>query len=65
MKSEEAKKIADNALEQLSAALKAGKSEQLTRYLSMLARLHRYSFGNVLMIADQRPDATHVAGFNA
>lgn len=65
MKSEEAKKIADNALQQLSDALKSGKSEQLTRYLSMLARFHRYSFGNVLMIADQRPDATHVAGFNA
>lgn len=50
MKAEEAKKIADQALEQLSEALSQGKSEQLTRYLAMLARFHRYSFGNILLI---------------
>jgi len=65
MKAEEAKKIVDQALEQLSEALGQGKSEQLTRYLAMLARFHRYSFGNVLLILSQKPDATHVAGFNA
>jgi len=65
MKAEEAKKIADQALEQLTDALNRGKSEQLTRYLAMLAKFHRYSFGNVLMILAQMPDATHVAGFGA
>jgi len=64
MKAEEAKKIADAALTQLSESLKQGKSEELTRYLAMLARFHRYSFGNVMLILFQRPDATHVAGFN-
>ncbi|MFT3686413.1 MAG: ArdC-like ssDNA-binding domain-containing protein [Phycisphaerales bacterium] len=63
MKAEDAKKIADNALEQLAASLKAGKSEQLTRYLAAMGRFHRYSFGNILLIACQRPDASHVAGF--
>jgi hypothetical protein len=64
VKAEDAKKIADSALEQFAQSLKAGKSEQLTRYLSAMGRFHRYSWGNVLMIACQRPDATQVAGFN-
>lgn len=65
MKAEHVKAIADQALQQLAEALQNGRSEQLTRYLSMMARFHRYSFGNVLMILSQRPDATHVAGFHA
>ncbi|HMQ17094.1 MAG TPA: ArdC-like ssDNA-binding domain-containing protein, partial [Phycisphaerae bacterium] len=64
MKAEQAKKIADQALEQLADALAHGKSEALTRYLAMLAKFHKYSFGNVLMILSQKPDATHVAGFH-
>ncbi|OWY73119.1 hypothetical protein B7486_01870 [cyanobacterium TDX16] len=64
MKAEQAKKVADQALEQLSQALAAGRSEELTRYLSMLAKFHKYSFGNVMLILSQMPDATHVAGFN-
>lgn len=63
MKAEEAKKIADQALQNLTDALKNGKSERITQYLAMLARFHRYSFGNVLLILSQNPDATHVAGF--
>ncbi|GFO81041.1 MAG: hypothetical protein A49_06680 [Methyloceanibacter sp.] len=30
-----------------------------------MARFHRYSFGNVMLITLQRPDATQVAGFRA
>jgi antirestriction protein ArdC len=63
MKAEEAKKIADQALQNLTDALKSGKSERLTQYLAMLAKFHRYSFGNVLLILSQMPAATHVAGF--
>ena len=40
-------------------------SEQWQDYLNFQSRFHRYSFGNVLLIALQRPDATRVAGFNA
>jgi len=64
MKAEQAKKVADQALEQLAEALAAGRSDELTRYLSMLAKFHKYSFGNVMLILSQKPDATHVAGFN-
>ena len=40
-------------------------STQWQDYLNFQSRFHRYSFGNVLLIALQRPDATRVAGFNA
>lgn len=64
MKPEEARKIADNALSELGDALRRGKSDALIRYLAMLAKFHRYSFGNVLLILSQKSDATHVAGFH-
>jgi len=64
MKAEQAKKLADEALEQLIAAVEAGGSDAFKAYLATMARFHRYSFGNVMMIAMQRPDATHVAGFD-
>lgn len=60
---EQAKKLADAGLEQLTAALKQGKSESLTAYLAMLARFHRYSWGNVMLILSQNPEAKRVAGF--
>lgn len=53
-----------SSLAELGEALQKGKSETLCRYLAMLARFHRYSYGNVLLIASQRPEATHVAGFH-
>src|SRR5580704_16280558 len=62
---EKARKIADEALERLSTELEAGRSEALQNYLAVMGRFHRYSWGNTLLIASQRPDATHVAGFNA
>ena len=40
-------------------------SEQWQRHLDLQSRLHRYSFGNVLLIAGQCHQATRVAGFNA
>jgi len=40
----------------------ARQSEEMTRWLSTLAKFHRYSFGNIMLIASQRPDATQVAG---
>src|SRR5271170_4947802 len=43
--------------------LEAGHSEALTEYLTAMSRFHNYSFGNVLEIARQMPNATHVAGF--
>jgi hypothetical protein len=43
--------------------LEAGKSDALTSYLTAMSRFHNYSFGNVLEIARQMPNATRVAGF--
>ncbi len=63
MNRDEVLKKSDDALQELAQALKQGKSDTLLQYLDTLSRFHRYSFGNCLLIAIQRPDATHVAGF--
>ncbi|MCI0332156.1 MAG: ssDNA-binding domain-containing protein, partial [Planctomycetes bacterium] len=64
MNREDALKQSEQALEELAEALAQGKSEALVRYLELLSRFHQYSFGNCLLIAIQRPDAKHVAGFH-
>jgi hypothetical protein len=64
MKVEQAKQIASNAIEQLKQALERGHSETLTEYLAAIARFHRYSWHNIMLIASQKPTATHVAGFH-
>jgi antirestriction protein ArdC len=46
-------------------ALERGESEALKNYLRVMSRFHRYSWGNILLIHIQRPDATRVAGFHA
>jgi N-terminal domain of anti-restriction factor ArdC len=45
--------------------LEEGHSEGLTAYLTAMGRFHSYSFGNILEIARQRPDAQRVAGLYA
>ena len=64
MKARELKQMVEGSLDELADAVEQGKSEKLKRYLAMLARFHRYSLGNVLLIGWQRPDATRVAGFH-
>lgn len=39
-------------------------SGKFKEYLDFLSRFHDYSFGNTLLIAMQKPDATLVAGFS-
>lgn len=63
MKAEQAKKLTDQALGELSEALESGKSEAMVAYLDAMSRFHHYSFGNIMLIASQKPDATRVAGF--
>lgn len=65
MKSDSLKTLTTNALDELAAALEAGKSDGLRRFLAVAGRFPRYSFRNVMLITTQRPDATQVAGFNA
>jgi len=45
--------------------LEQGHSDALTAYLTAMGRFHNYSFGNILEIARQKPDATRVAGLYA
>jgi antirestriction protein ArdC len=65
MNSENIKKITNQAIEQLITALNEGRSETLTQYLAAIGRFHRYSLRNVMLIASQKPIASHVAGFHA
>lgn len=65
MNTDQAKTLSETALTRLMEALQQGHSQALTQYLSVMSRFHRYSWGNILLISSQRPDATHVAGFQA
>jgi len=60
-----AKEVIAANVKSLIEQLEAGHSDALTAYLNAMSRFHNYSFGNVLEIARQRPDATHVAGMYA
>ena len=40
------------------------ESDKYRKYLATMSRFHRYSINNTMLIYMQRPDATHVAGFN-
>ena len=56
--------IAEN-VKSLIVQLEAGSSDALTAYLNAMSRFRSYSFGNVLEIARQKPDASRVAGMYA
>jgi hypothetical protein len=64
MKKEDAVELADKCLKELAASLEQGQTEVLEKYLSALARFHHYSFGNMMMIMAQFPEASKVAGFH-
>lgn len=55
--------LVDQGVETLAAALAAGRSAEIEKYLDVMGRFHRYSAGNCLLIAIQRPDASLVAGY--
>ena len=40
------------------------ESDRYRQYLTTMSRFHKYSVNNTMLIYMQRPDATHVAGFN-
>jgi N-terminal domain of anti-restriction factor ArdC len=60
-----AKEVIAANVQSLIEQLEAGHSDALTAYLNAMGRFHNYSFGNILEIARQRPDATRVAGMYA
>jgi len=55
----------EQALNRLAESLEAGQSDTLKSWLKTMSRFHNYSLNNQMLIAFQRPDATHVAGFHA
>jgi len=64
MADDRARNLAEDAFNRLVAELDQGKSEAFKNYLAAMGRFHRYSWGNVGLIAYQRPTATHVAGIH-
>lgn len=60
-----AKEVIAANVKTLIEQLEAGHSDALAAYLNAMSRFHTYSFGNILEIARQRPDATRVAGMYA
>jgi hypothetical protein len=64
-KARTAKEIIAANVKLLIEQLEAGHSEALTAYLIAMGRFHNYSFGNILEIARQKPEATSVAGMYA
>ncbi len=65
MKSNKANELIEDALTSLTESLENGQSDELTKYLQTMSRFHQYSLRNVMLIALQKPSATHVAGFHA
>jgi antirestriction protein ArdC len=65
MHADDAHALAEQHFATLVAALEAGRSDVLVRYLETASRFHRYSFRNQCLIAAQCPTATRVAGYQA
>jgi hypothetical protein len=64
-KQQTAKEVIAANVQALIEQLEQRHSEALTAYLTAMGRFHTYSFGNILEIARQKPDATRVAGLYA
>jgi antirestriction protein ArdC len=64
-KQQTAKEAIAANVQALIKQLEQGHSDGLTAYLTAMGRFHNYSFGNILEIARQKPDATRVAGLYA
>jgi hypothetical protein len=64
-KPQTAKEVIAANVKLLIEQLEQGHSEGLTAYLTAMGRFHRYSLGNILEIARQKPMASRVAGMYA
>ena len=60
MNAEQARALVDTGIQQL-----LDDPEQWRQWAQTMTRFHRYSPGNVLLIMQQRPDASYVAGYHA
>ena len=64
MKKNKTKQLIENALSLLTESLENGHSDELKKYLQTMSRFHQYSLRNVMLIALQKPNATHISGFH-
>ena len=60
MNAEQAKALVNAGIQQMLE-----DPEQWRQWAQTMSRFHSYSPGNVLLILQQRPDASHVAGYHA
>src|SRR5579864_5284174 len=54
--------LAQASIDSLTQAIESGHSDALFTYLQTMAKFPTYSARNVLLIAAQRPAATHLEG---
>ncbi len=55
----------DSVLKQLKDGVESiQQSDEFRLFLSTMAKFYNYSIGNLILIAMQKPVATHVAGFS-
>jgi hypothetical protein len=59
MNSQQIAELTTKAIEELSTAMAAGKSETLTAYLAAIGRFHKYSLHNVMLIVLQKRCQLH------
>ena len=64
------KKSTQQKVKEITESIEKGllemfESDRYQSYLDTMSRFHSYSVNNTLLIHMQRPNATHVAGFNA
>jgi|SRR5581483_8076308 len=57
--------LAQASIDSLTQAIQSGRSEALFTYLQTIAKFPTYSARNVLLIAAQRPTATHLEGMRS
>src|SRR5579864_9130416 len=57
--------LAQASIDSLTQAIQSGRNEALFTYLQTMAKFPTYSARNVLLIAAQRPDATHLEGMRS
>ena len=60
----------EERLKKLFSAIEEGvrnvySSENYKQYLSFLSKFHSYSFNNTILILNQKPDASLIAGYTA
>jgi hypothetical protein len=60
MNAQDAKALVETGLQQMLE-----DPEPWRRWAQIMTRFHHYSPGNVLLIMQQRPDASYVAGYHA